>query len=44
MKNKLLSLLKENQGNITEEVIYEALDYDDPKEFFEDLLEHGCIS
>lgn len=44
MKNKLISLLEENQGNITEEVIKEALEYDNPKAFFEDLLQHGCIS
>ncbi len=44
MKNKLISLLEENQGNITEEVIKEALDYDNPKLFFEDLLQHGCVS
>lgn len=44
MKNKLISLLEENQGNITEEVIKEALDYHSPKEFFEDLLQYGCVS
>ncbi len=38
------TLLEENQGNITESVIDEALSYDTPEAFFKDLLEHGCIS
>ncbi len=44
MKNVLQTLLEENQGNITETVISEALSYDTPEAFFKDLLEHGCIS
>jgi len=44
MKDTLKKLLKQNQGNITSEVIKEALDYHSPKEFFEDLLQYGCQS
>lgn len=44
MKEKLKKLLKESQGTITEAVIKEALSYNDPKSFFEDLLEYGCVS
>lgn len=44
MKNKLLNLLEKNKWTITEEVIKEALDYHNPKEFFEDLLQNGCQS
>jgi hypothetical protein len=44
MKNELENLLEDNQDNITEEVIKEALEYDNPKEFFEGLLQNGCIS
>lgn len=44
MKDTLQKLLTENQWNITEEVIKEAMEYDDPKQFFEDLLQYGCQS
>ena len=44
MKKALETLLEDNQGNITQAVIEEALSYDTPKAFFEDLLQHGCIS
>lgn len=44
MKDTLQKLLIENQGNITEEIINEALQYDNPKDFFEDLLQYGCQS
>jgi len=44
MKDTLLKLLEENQGNITQEVIEEALAYDTPKAFFDDLLQYGCQS
>jgi hypothetical protein len=40
MNKKLQQLLEENQGNITEEVIKEAMDYHNPKDFFEDLLQY----
>ena len=44
MKAKLQKLLEENQGTITEAVINEALNYwyDEPKQFFEDVLQYGC--
>ena len=44
MKHTLETLLQKNHGNITEAVINEALDYDTPKAFFEDLLQYGCQS
>lgn len=44
MKNKLKKLLNENKWTITEEIIKEALDYHNPKDFFEDLLQYGCQS
>jgi len=45
MKHKLQKLLEENQGNITEAVITDALDYsDNPSDFFTDLLQNGCQS
>lgn len=44
MKKKLQQILEANHWTITEEVIKEALDYHSPKEFFEDLLQHGCQS
>jgi len=44
MKKKLILLLEKNQRNITEAVINEALEYDTPEAFFNDLLQHGCQS
>ena len=44
MKDTLQTLLEDNQDNITQAVINEALDYDTPEAFFEDLLQHGCQS
>lgn len=44
MKNQLKTLLEQSKWTITEAVIEEALSYSDPKAFFEDLLEHGCVS
>ncbi len=44
MRKELETLLEDNQGNITQAVIDEALAYDTPKAFFEDLLENWCIS
>jgi len=44
MKDTLQKLLEENHGNITEAIINEALEYDSPKSFFEDLLQYGCQS
>ena len=44
MKKELETLLEDNQGNITQAVIDEALSYDTPEAFFKDLLQHGCIS
>jgi len=39
-------MLDENQRTITAAVIEDALDYgyDEPQQFFEDLLQYGCQS
>ena len=44
MKDTLQKLHEENHWNITEAIINEALEYDSPKSFFEDLLQYGCQS
>ncbi len=44
MREKLKQLLKDNHWNITEEVIKQSLEYDDPRIFFKDLLQYGCQS
>lgn len=44
MKNLLKQICKNNPESIQAEVAQEALDHDDPQTFFNDLLQHGCIS
>lgn len=44
MKNLLKQILKDHPQSIKAEVAEEALDHEDPKAFFKDLLQHGCIS
>lgn len=44
MKKYLQKLLRENRWTIKEAVIKEALSSESPKAFFEDLLQHGCVS
>ena len=44
MREKLKKILEENLNTITAEVIQEALDSEDPKAFFEHLLQYGCQS
>ena len=44
MKKLLKQICKNNPGSIHAEVAQEALDYDDPQTFFNDLLQYGCIS
>ena len=44
MREKLEILLKENPNTITAEVIQEALNSEDPKSWFNDLLLYGCQS
>ena len=43
---KLIKELQRKYGNNTIEyaVLKESLDYDNPKDFFTDLLQHGCSS
>jgi hypothetical protein len=40
MREKLGILLKENPNTITSEVIQEALNSENPKSFFEELLQY----
>ena len=42
MKKELQKLLEENQGTITEFIINEALEHEDIKVYFEDILKYGC--
>ena len=44
MKEKLKILLQKNPNTITAEVVQVALDSEDPKLFFQDLLQYGCQS
>ncbi len=44
MKEKLEIILKENPDTIIAEVIKEALDSEDIKLFFDDLINNGCQS
>lgn len=40
----LKQIIKDNPESIKSAVAQEVLVHDDPKSFFEDLLQHGCIS
>ena len=48
MKNYLENLLQECESELTKEVIKIALDniddYENPIDYFTDIMEHGCIS
>ena len=44
MKNILKQICKNHPHSIQAEVAQEALEHDDPQTFFNDLLQHGCIS
>jgi len=44
MREKLEILLQENPNTITAEVAQTALESEDPKLFFQDLLQYGCQS
>ena len=44
MREKLEKILEESLNTIRAEVAQEALDSEDPKSFFEDLLHYGCQS
>ncbi len=44
MKNILKQICKNKPHSIQAEVAQEALEHDDPQTFFNDLLQHGCIS
>lgn len=43
-KNYLSQIIDSKPSSLYSEVAEEALDYHNPKSFFEDLLSHGCIS
>ena len=44
MRDLLKQICKNYPQSIKSEVAQEALEYDDPQSFFNDLLQHGCIS
>ncbi len=44
IRNKLIELSNSYYNDIASCVISEAMEYDDPRNFFEDLAQHGCIS
>ncbi len=44
MKNILKQICKNHPQSIKSEVAESALEYDDPQSFFDDLLQHGCVS
>ena len=44
-KKAIKNLIAEyDEGSIENDVLSEALEHDEPKMFFEDLLQHGCQS
>lgn len=44
LKKQLQKVLSENPGTIKSCVIQEAFEYHGIKDFFDDLLNHGCVS
>ncbi len=44
MNSYLQQIIKDNPNIIKVEVAEEVLEHEDPKAFFKDLLQHGCIS
>ncbi len=44
MKDLLKQIINNHPLSIKAEVAREALNYDNPQVFFDDLLQHGCIS
>jgi len=44
MRDLLKQICKNEPDSIKAAVAQEALEYDDPQSFFEDLQQHGCIS
>ena len=44
LKKQLQKLLVENPNTITASVVEEAFEYHTIKDFFNDLLNHGCVS
>lgn len=44
MRKELERILEENPNTIRAEVAKEALDSEDPKSFFEELMNYGCQS
>ena len=44
MRDLLKQICKNKPHSIQAEVAQSALEYDDPQSFFDDLLQHGCIS
>jgi len=44
MKDILKQICKNEPNSIKAAVAQEALEYDDPQSFFNDLQQHGCVS
>jgi len=44
IKSTLQNVIQQNPGTLRANVAEEAIGYDEPKDFFADLLSHGCIS
>jgi hypothetical protein len=44
IKEQLQDLANIHSDSITKEVAQEALEYDNPNEFFQELQQYGCIS
>ena len=44
LKNKLQEIANQEENSIEKQVALEALEYDEIKNFFSDIMNHGCIT
>lgn len=44
LKNKLQEIANQKENSIEKQVAIEALEYDEIKNFFSDMMNHGCIT
>jgi hypothetical protein len=44
LKNKLQTIANQQDISIEKQVAIEALEYDEIKNFFSDIMNHGCIT
>ena len=44
LKNKLQTITNKEENSIEKQVAIETLEYDEIKNFFSDLMNHGCIT